>query len=47
MDIHPFMLFNPDLNLGPKKYIIFMEHDKIISLKNLFLHLLSAEILSE
>ena len=41
------MSFNPDLNLGSKNYIIFMEHDKIISLKNLCQHLLSAEILSE
>ena len=32
--------------LGSKSYI-FMENDKIISLTNLFQHLLSVEILSE
>ena len=39
------MSLNPDLK-GSKSYI-FMENDKIISLTNLFQHLLSVEILSE
>ena len=45
MDIHPYVIQSRS-ELGSKSYI-FMENDKIISLTNLFQHLLSAEILSE
>ena len=42
MDIHPYVIQSRS-ELGSKSYI-FMENDKIISLTNLFQHLLSAEI---
>ena len=45
MDIHQHVTQSRS-ELGLKCYI-FMENDKIISLTNLFQHLLSAEILSE
>ena len=45
MDIHPYVIQSRS-ELGSKSYI-FMENDKIISLTNLFQHLLSAEILSQ
>ena len=45
MDIHTYVIESRS-ELGSKSYI-FMEIDKIISLTNLFQHLLSAEILSE
>ena len=43
--IHPCVIQSRS-ELGSKSYI-FMENDKIISLTNLFQHLLSAVILSE
>ena len=45
MDIHPYFIQSRS-ELGSKSYI-FMENDKIISLTNLFQHLLSAGVLSE
>ena len=45
MDNHPYGI-QSKTQLGSKGYI-FMENDKIISLTNLFQHLLSTEILSE
>ena len=45
MEIHPYVIQS---RCGPvSKSYIFIENDKIISLTNLFQHLLSAEILSE
>ena len=43
---HLSICHSPRSELGSKSYI-FMENDKIISLTNLFQHLLYAEILSE
>ena len=45
MDIH-LDVIQSRFELGSKSHI-FMENDKIISLLNLFQHLLSAEILSK
>ena len=45
MDIHQHVTQSRS-ELGLKSYI-FMENDKMISLTNLFQHLLSAEMLSE
>ena len=45
MDIHLYVI-QSRFEVGSKSYI-FMENDKIISLPNLFQHLLSAEILSK
>ena len=45
MDIHPYLIQSRS-ELGSKSYL-FVENDKIISLTNLFQHLVSAEILSE
>ena len=45
MDIHPYLIQSRS-ELRSKSYI-FTENDKIISLTNLFQHLISAEILSE
>ena len=45
MDIYPHVIQSRS-DLGLKSYI-FIENDKIISLTDLFQHLLSAETLSE
>ena len=45
MDISPYLIqYRSELR---SESYIFMENDKIISLTNLFQHLISAEILSE
>ena len=46
MAIHPYVIQSRS-DLRSKISYIFMENDKIISLTNLFQHLLSAGVLSE